>query len=227
MTDRWTDRLSAHLDGELSREERAALDEHLGACAACREDLARLGRVREWAAGYEGTPPRRDPWPAIRAAIGPARAPDGVVPLAPRSGRPRTVRISLPFALAASLALATVAGGASWWAARVTAPAAVAATPSALAVRSATNVTLHAAETYGVAIAELERALLDRPERLDSATVRILRQKLAAIDAAIGEALEALGQDPASSYLADHFADLMRRKLTLLRNVASTASFES
>jgi RES domain-containing protein len=88
-------------------------------------------------------------------------------------------------------------------------------------------VTLHAAESYGVAIGELERALVDRPERLDSTTVRVLREKLASIDAAIAEALDALAQDPASGYLADHFADLMRRKLSLLRNVASTASFES
>jgi anti-sigma factor RsiW len=226
MTDRWTDRLSAHLDGELSGEERAALDEHLTGCAACRHDLARLGKVREWAAGYEGTPPQRDPWPAIRAAIGRVREPKEAIPLAPRIGRQRTVRVGLPLALAASLALVTVAG-ASWWVARATAPEPVVSTPSALAVRAATSITLHAAETYGVAIAELERALVEQPERLDSTTVRILRQKLTTIDVAIGEALEALAQDPASSYLADHFADLMRRKLTLLRNVASTASFES
>lgn len=226
MTDRWTDRLSAYLDAELSGAERAALDEHLADCAACRDDLARLGRVREWAAGYEGTPPRRDAWPAIRAAIGRGAEPARATPLGRRAGRPRTVRIGLPLALAASLALVTVAG-ASWWVARVTAPAAVTPAPSAMAVRTATTVTLHAAETYGVAIAELERALLERPEQLDSATVRILRQKLATIDAAIGEALEALAEDPASSYLVDHFANLLRRKLALLRNVASTASFES
>lgn len=226
MTDRWTDRLSAYLDAEDSREERAALDDHLARCAACRDDLARLGRVREWAAGYEGAPPRRDAWPAIRAAIGRREERARAAPLGRRVGRARTVQIGLPLALAASLALVTVAG-ASWWVARATAPDAVAPVPSALAVRTATTVTLHAAETYGVAIAELERALLERPDQLDSATVRILRQKLTAIDAAIGEALEALAQDPASSYLADHFANLLRRKLALLRNVASTASFES
>jgi len=226
MTDRWTDRLSAHLDGELPREERTALEEHLAGCAACRDDLARLGRVRDWATGYEGSPPRRDPWPAIRAAIVRPDGQHGVIPLRSRVRRERTVRVGLPLALAASLALVTVSG-ASWWVARATAPEPVVSTPSALAVRAATSITLHAAETYGVAIAELERALVEQPERLDSTTVRILRQKLTTIDVAIGEALEALAQDPASSYLADHFADLMRRKLTLLRNVASTASFES
>ncbi len=226
MTDRWTDRLSAYLDGELAPEDHTACEAHLAGCLACRDDLARLGRVRSWAAGYEGTPPRRDPWPAIRAAMGRTDRREAVVPLAARVARPRTVQVGLPLALAASLALVTVAG-ASWWVARATAPEPVTSSPSALAVRSATSVTLHAAETYGVAIAELERALIEQPERLDSATVRILREKLATIDRAIGEALDALAQDPASSYLADHFANLMRRKLELLRNVASTASFES
>lgn len=226
MPDQWTARLSDYLDDELTGEERTALDGHLAGCAACRDDLARLGRVRDWAAGYEGSPPQRDQWPVIRAAIGRADGRKGVAPPVLRVGRRRTVRIGLPFALAASLALVTVAG-ASWWVARATAPDAVAPAPSALAVRTATSVTLHAAETYGVAIAELERALLERPEQLDSVTVRILRAKLTAVDAAIGEALDALARDPASGYLAEHFTNLMRRKLALLRNVASTASFES
>jgi anti-sigma factor RsiW len=225
MTDSWTERLSDYLDDELTPGERAALDAHLAGCATCRDDLARLGRVRSWAAGYEGSAPRTDPWPGIRRALGGREPQADTVPLAAR-GRRRTVRLGAPLALAASLVFATVSG-VTWWVARATAPARTAPTADAMAVRAAASVTLHAAESYGVAIGELERALVDRPERLDSTTVRVLREKLASIDAAIAEALDALAQDPASGYLADHFADLMRRKLSLLRNVASTASFES
>lgn len=48
----WREVISADLDGETSSEERAALEMHLGSCAACRgfagagQDLARLSRVR-------------------------------------------------------------------------------------------------------------------------------------------------------------------------------------
>jgi len=226
MTDRWTDRLSDYLDDELTGDERAALDRHLAECGACRDDLARLARVTDWAAAYEGRPPRTDPWPAIRRAMDTRTPPVDAMPIARRGWRHRTVRLGAPLALAASLLFATVSG-VTWWIARTTAPERTAQPADAMAIRSAAAVTLHAAETYGVAIGELERALVDQPERLDSTTVRVLREKLATIDAAIAEALDALAQDPASGFLADHFAELMRRKLELLRNVASTASFES
>ncbi len=44
------------------------------------------------------------------------------------------------------------------------------------------------------------------------------------IDRAIGEARDALVRDPNSVYLADHYAGMMRTKLSLLRNAASMAS---
>jgi anti-sigma factor RsiW len=53
---------SRHLDGRLREEERAALDAHLAGCARCRAELAR------WEV----------PSRALRA-LGPARAPDGLV----------------------------------------------------------------------------------------------------------------------------------------------------
>src|SRR5438093_1536115 len=42
MTDQWTDKLSAYLDNELGRAERAALEAHLAWCAACRGVLDEL-----------------------------------------------------------------------------------------------------------------------------------------------------------------------------------------
>jgi anti-sigma factor RsiW len=41
------ERLSAYLDGELGREERAAVDEHLGACAECAQRLEELAALDE------------------------------------------------------------------------------------------------------------------------------------------------------------------------------------
>ena len=42
--------LSAHLDGELSREEEEALDEHLEGCESCRVFAAAIGGLKEKAA---------------------------------------------------------------------------------------------------------------------------------------------------------------------------------
>ena len=217
MHDEWTDRLSDYVDEELGAEERARLEEHLTGCAECRTAVAQLRGVKSWAQGYQGRPPRVDVWPRIEDEI------------RERTGAHRVVRrgraFRIPYAAAAGIALLAVAGG-SWWLGRVTAPdaqmAAVVATfQPAAGVASGTAVL--AAERYGAAIAQLERALL-ASDGLDSVTVRVLQDKLMVIDRAIGEARDALVRDPSSAYLADHYAGMMRTKLSLLRNASSMAS---
>ena len=66
--DRWTDRLSAYLDDEMGREERAALDEHIAECPECRETLADLRRVVDRARTLEPQPPRTGPSVSDRPA---------------------------------------------------------------------------------------------------------------------------------------------------------------
>ena len=69
MSDRWTDRLSEYLDGELQPEEREDLQAHLFTCAACARTLAELRRVVERARALPDREPPRDLWPVIAAAI--------------------------------------------------------------------------------------------------------------------------------------------------------------
>jgi anti-sigma factor RsiW len=45
MTDRWMDRLSEYLDGDLAPGERTALEAHLADCHACRSTLHDLRQV--------------------------------------------------------------------------------------------------------------------------------------------------------------------------------------
>ena len=52
MTDKWTDRLSAYLDGELDSVDRAALEAHLEQCDECRDALKQLNGVVGWAQAY-------------------------------------------------------------------------------------------------------------------------------------------------------------------------------
>jgi anti-sigma factor RsiW len=218
MHDQWTDRLSAYVDAELGPEERAELERHLASCQACRSSVARLSRVKSWAAGYRGQPPRVDVWPRIEAAI------------RQRTGEHRVVRRGrqsrIPQVAAAGLALAMVGAG-SWWLGRASAPPD--ASPPAVAgfepvSGRASETAVLAAERYTAAIVQLEQALLEQ-DGLDSVTIRVLRDKLLVIDRAIAEAREALARDPSSPYLADHYAGMMRTKLTLLRNAAAMRGY--
>jgi anti-sigma factor RsiW len=211
MSDQWTEHLSAYLDGELDDERRDALTAHLARCEECRGALVQLEGVRSWAANFPGRQPRVDVWPRIAGEI---RKGHG------RAGR-RRVAFRVPQALAAGILLAAVASG-SWWLARATAPEAqpVVVARMSPAAGPAQQGAVLAAERYGGAIADLERALLENEGGLDTATVRVLREKLEVIDRAITEARDALANDPSSDYLADHYAGMMRRKLTLLRSVS-------
>src|SRR5439155_11483697 len=104
MLDRWTDRLSEYLDGELPAAERAELESHLPGCAACREVLDDLRGVMARAATLEDRGPARDLWAGVARSIGSEGA----------ARRPRRLAFSVPQLLAASVALMLLAGGGAW-----------------------------------------------------------------------------------------------------------------
>ncbi len=78
-----------------------------------------------------------------------------------------------------------------------------------------------ASESYAAAVADLEQVLAEGRGRLDSTTVKVIEQNLAAIDRAIAEARRALEADSANLYLNSHLAETMRKKLDLLRQAAA------
>jgi hypothetical protein len=80
---------------------------------------------------------------------------------------------------------------------------------------------------YDDAVAQLQGIIEERRAELDSVTVRVIEENLAAIDRAIDEARDALAADPANGYLSQHLAATMRRKVDLLRRAATTASATS
>ena len=227
MTDRWMDRLSEYLDGELAPADREALEMHLAGCDACASTLAELRAVVHRA--HSLTDPAAPPalWGRIAAEIGAApRRETPVVELATRRQRPaRRLSFSVPQLAAAAVALMAVSAGAMWALLRdgqvVGMP--VAATPVSAIAGDARLVSVDPAATaaYELAVEDLEKVLQESRGRLDPTTVAALEENLALIDRAIADARAALARDPASEYLNTYLADRMRHKLSLLRDAAS------
>jgi hypothetical protein len=225
MNDRWTDRLSEYLDGELPENERLALEAHLSGCPQCSTVLEELRRVVKQARGLPPLEPDADLWPTIARRIG-ATPPAGseVIDLPARRTARRQWTFSLPQLAAAGIALMTLSGGAVWLLNQPTKPGALAAVDS-VPSRGTPVVTVglkpSASQSYAAAVADLERVLAEGRGKLDPTTVRVIEQNLAAIDRAIAEAQRALDADSANLYLNTHLAETMRRKLDLLRQAAA------
>jgi anti-sigma factor RsiW len=216
MNDHWMERLSEYLDDELTPTERASIEAHLEACRDCSAVLGDLRRVVDRARHLEDRPPRRDLWPGIARRI-------GATPARPRV-MGRTWSFSVPQLAAAAVALMTLSGGTVWLLQSPGStvnnlPLAAADSPSPAPV--AVNASHNAAQSYAAAVADLERVLAGGRGQLDTTTIKVIEQNLAAIDQAIAQAQRALEADPANMYLNTHLAETMRRKLELLRQAAT------
>lgn len=221
--DQWTDRLSEYLDGELPEGDRIALEAHLQSCAECSGIVVDLRRVVRRARTLKPQAPTNDLWPAIAQRIG-AKPPTGaIVDLASRRAMPRRWAFSLPQLAAAGIALMTVSGGTAWMLSNSARPDTVSSVVIAPSSTPAVTVAARpsAAQSYAAAVADLEQVLDEGRGKLDSTTVRVIEQNLAAIDRAIAEAQKALAADSANMYLNTHLAETMRRKLDLLRQAAA------
>jgi anti-sigma factor RsiW len=226
MSHSWTDRLSEYLDGGMRPKERAALEAHLASCPDCARALAELSAVVARAGRLPARAPAADLWPGIASRLEPRRAPRSFGAML---GGWR-VSFTVPQLAAAALALTLLSSG-TMWLALSRRPAPIPAGSSAQRVGPS-----HEAETasgadgavadfgfarYDAAIADLERVLALHRAQLDPATVRVVEENLRIIDRATAQARRALAADPANPYLNGHLADQMRRKVELLRQVAS------
>ncbi len=222
MNDMWTNRLSEYIDGELDGAERTALETHLATCGTCFATLGELKRVVARAQALEDAPPANDLWAGIKTRITEGAA---VVSLTDRRDRLVRRRFSLTVGqlLAASIALVLLSSGGAYVALR---PGTSKVTPQSAAVQQQQFRTVANVDrgTTDAAIADLQATLTQNESRLDTTTVRIVRQNLAIIDRAIVEARIALQKDPGNAYLNLHLADTMRRKVELLRRVNDIAA---
>jgi anti-sigma factor RsiW len=216
MNDPWMERLSEYLDDELTPTETAAIESHLEICRDCSALLSDLRRVADRARHLDDRPPHRDLWPGIAKRIGATPARPLVIG--------RKWSFSVPQLAAAAVALMTLSGGTVWLiqspgSQAGNAPVAVVDSPAVTPV--AVNASHNTAQSYAAAVADLERVLAGGRGQLDTTTIKVIEQNLAAIDQAIAQAQRALEADPANMYLNTHLAETMRRKLELLRQAAT------
>lgn len=235
MSDRWTDRLSEYLDGELTTAERGELETHLADCAECTGVLEDLRQVVARAELLEDRAPGADLWPGIAERIGATQPSATVVELdrhrrheAITTGR-RRFSFSIPQLVAASVALMVLSGATAWvlsesglGRAAESVVAEGGAGPAGL-----TAAARFAGSDYDAAVSELQRIVAERRDMLDEETVRTIEENLLVIDRAIGQARRALELDPASTYLNEHLVTTMQQKLEFLRQAARMAGAAS
>lgn len=223
------DRLSEHLDGDLSAEDSAAVEAHLLMCSECAKARDEILSVREAGRALPDWGPGSDLWPGILEQVEGARVGNpsgsGVIdlrvrmaerPVARRVGR--QIRFTIPQLIAASVALIFLSGA-----------GALSLRPSGSAVSAGSNLESPfaqlvsdggGAEGIQDEVAALQELLEANRGELEENTVRILEKNLEIIDRAIDESRRALAQDPSSVFLQGHLADALERKAGYLREAA-------
>jgi hypothetical protein len=228
MSDRWTDRLSAYLDGELEPAEARACEAHLGACAGCAATLQELRQVAERAGALGSEAPGAEVWAGIAERIRstPQESAPGTRTVQPtpilKPEFRRGVSLSVPQLIAAGIAVAVLSGGVAWvalWKTEQATPVRVTAGAQAQVPGLDRE-----ADEYDAAIASLEQSLAAGRGQLDTSTVRILEQNLRTIRSATEQARRALAADPANPYLRSYMDQTMRRRLDLLRKATNVVA---
>ena len=208
-------RLSDYLDGELHEADRAAIEIHLGECAACRDTLNDLRSIAEAARRLPDSLPDRELWNGISMRLETSAA-------TPSQARHRRqFSFTMPQIAAAGLALMVMSGGLVY-VALSNGPRTGATVVEGNRIDEGVVVPAGLTDPhYDDAVTDLERTLEAGRDRLDPSTVRVLEENLAAIDKAIEQSRRALEADPANSFLNSHLVSARQRKLALLRRATA------
>jgi hypothetical protein len=206
------ERLNDHADGLLSLPERREVEDHLAACAGCREALDQLLRLHEDTAALpRSVEPARDLWPGIESALEGAR---NVTPLRPRTvPRPSVMwRVALPAAAAVLLVALT-----AFVTTRLVGPDAQRPGDVMQSAGFTSLQTFRAAEAdYRKTADDLLAALDQRREELSPETIAVVEENLNIINQAIHDAWAALESDPSQVGNGYLVASLYQKKVALL-----------
>jgi hypothetical protein len=221
-----------YVDEALDPRERAEVEQHLAACADCRQLVADLREIGRAVSGLELREPPVRVWPRIERAIKleASERSENVARRLQRSARTGDADARLKrsrytsfmwLAAAAVLILATVVG-LQFRAGRQTAAPSDGMQVSAPDTAQAVEAELRAAEEhYTKAITGLEQITRTEQNALDPATAATLQKNLAVIDQAIGESRAALRTQPASEPAQASLVENFKAKIGLLQDTVS------
>jgi anti-sigma factor ChrR (cupin superfamily) len=213
--------LNDYIDGALNATERASVEQHLSACAACRELIEDLRAILVATHDLDVNEPPVRAWPRLERAIRVERE-HGARPAA------RPYRTSITWlAAAAALVLATLVGVRYTRAPQTgatsagTNPVASANGSAQGAAESVESELLQAESHYEKAIKGLEVIANSEQSELDPRTAATLQKNLAVIDQAISESRAAVRAQPASEPAQQSLIDGFKTKIGLLQDTVA------
>ena len=208
--------------------ERRTIEQHLAACAACRQLVDDLKELARAVSALEPRDPPVRAWARIERAIllergGGARG--FSLAGATRSEGSRSVgpyrRWAPWLAAAAALVLASVVGLRFTPGRHTTEPAAAGTTDARQAAQSIESELQLAESHYVNAIKGLEQITTTDQDALDPATAAALRKTLAVIDQAISESRAAVRSEPASEPAQESLIENFKTKVGLLQETVA------
>jgi hypothetical protein len=204
--------ITDYVDDSLSTADRAAFDQHLEGCPACRALVADFLDLRRASAALMAIEPPSRTWSRIEAVI----SATDTEPAAIR-GTTRDRRLAARWlAAAAALVLATAGG---LWTIRASRHAAETGPAAEVSSAQPIEVELVQAEQhYQKAINGLENIANAGKGTLDPMTAATLRKNLGVVDQAINESRAALHTQPNSDPARESLLASFRAKVDLLQN---------
>ena len=225
--------LNDYVDGSLGAMERPGIDQHVTACAVCRQAVEDLRAIRRATGELELREPPVRAWPRLERAIKLER--DHAAPASDARGVQRDATSTLWrgrytaiawLAAAAVLVLATVVG-LRYAPARPDATTAAApggattAISAGEAVQSIETELRQAEAHYEKAIKGLEAIAATEQSELDPRTAATLQKNLAVIDQAINESRAAVRSQPASEPAQQSLIEGFKTKIGLLQDTVA------
>jgi len=196
--------LSAYVDDAMRADQRAAVDDHLRACAACRVLAQDLASIRLAAGSLEPLIPPAHAWHRIAAA-------------AETHSRASGLRAWwFGWRPLAAVAMTAVLAAGLWRVGTLLQPAG----DSASAPRVAAVIPAGESDPeahYTLAIARLEEVTSADQDLLDQETAGAINAGLTVIDEAIAESRAALRSEPQSESAQESLFAALRRKVAVLQ----------
>ena len=225
--------LNDYVDGALGPGDRAGVDQHLAACAQCRQLVEDLRAILLAAGQLALREPPVRAWSRLERAITMEPAVTGGTGRT-RRGEFRTASAGLKaprsiiagLAAAAALALATAVGlryapSRPADAPPAASPAATASITAGEAAQSVETELRQAEAHYEKAIKGLEVIASSQQSELDPRTAATLQKNLAVIDQAISESRSAVRSQPASEPAQQSLIEGFKTKIALLQDTVA------